>query len=120
MAWTVDPIDARMMWPRTCKHLLAHPDTTHRRTNEHARCDYLSDDTRRRRRVSDCGIDDRFVKELSETMQPCCSSLFVLIRSMTTDKVFDELRGIGGEIISTSLSKDIEARLRTTIQGSSA
>ena len=65
--------------------------------------------------VSDFGVNDDFVKRLSETMKPGCSGLFVLIRSMTEDKVLDELRGLGGEILKTSLPREAEGRLREAI-----
>ena len=67
--------------------------------------------------VSDYGVDDNFVKEISENMKPCCSGLFVLIRSMTEDKVLQELHGVGGKIIKTSLTHDAEERLRAALNG---
>jgi len=65
---------------------------------------------------SDYGIDDDFIKDLSKEVEPCCSALFILIRRMTEDKVFDELGKIGGTVIKTSLSKDAEERLQTALQ----
>lgn len=67
--------------------------------------------------VSDYGIDDDFIRELSARMEPCCSALFVLIRSMTEDKVLHELEGLGGTVIRTSLSEDAERRLQSALQG---
>tara|TARA_R110002096_G_C14626170_1_gene724470 strand:- start:76 stop:555 length:480 start_codon:yes stop_codon:yes gene_type:complete len=66
--------------------------------------------------ISDYGVDDDFVKLLSENMKPCCSGLFILIRSMTEDKVLEQLHGLGGEIVTTSLSHDAEDRLREAIR----
>jgi uncharacterized membrane protein len=65
---------------------------------------------------SDYGIDDNFIKSLSDEVEPCCSALFVLIRKMTADRVLEELEGIGGKIIKTSLSKDEEERLQSALQ----
>jgi uncharacterized membrane protein len=65
---------------------------------------------------SDFGIDDDFIKGLSNEVEPCCSALFVLIRKMTADRVLEELEGVGGKIIKTSLSKDEEERLQRALQ----
>lgn len=65
---------------------------------------------------SDYGIDDDFIKDLSKEVEPCCSALFILIRRMTEDKVFDELGKIGGTVIKTSLSKEAEERLQEALQ----
>jgi len=65
---------------------------------------------------SDYGIEDDFIKDVSKEVEPCCSALFILIRRMTEDKVFDALENIGGTVLRTSLSKDAEKRLQTAIQ----
>jgi uncharacterized membrane protein len=39
---------------------------------------------------------------------------------MTVDKVLDELKGSGGTIIKTSLSKDLEAKLQQALQSEKA
>ena len=70
--------------------------------------------------MSDYGVDDEFVKKVSDGMKPCCSALFVLIRSMTEDKVLEELHGLGGEIVKTSLSHDAEERLAEALRGDPA
>ena len=66
--------------------------------------------------LSDYGIDDDFVRSLSSEVEPCCSALFVLADSMTTDKVINELHGTGGRLLKTSLSADVEARLQQSLQ----
>ena len=66
--------------------------------------------------TSDYGIDDEFIKDVSKEVEPCCSALFILIRRMTEDKVFDALENIGGTVLRTSLSKDAEKRLQAAIQ----
>jgi len=68
--------------------------------------------------LADYGINDNFIKQLSEDMKPCCSGLFILVRSMTQDKVLEELQGVGGKVITTSLPSDVEDKLRTAIQKS--
>jgi uncharacterized membrane protein len=66
--------------------------------------------------LSDVGIDDNFMKELSDNMSPGTSALFVLVRKATADKVLDELRGSGGKVLKTSLSHEDETRLQAAIQ----
>jgi uncharacterized membrane protein len=65
--------------------------------------------------LSDVGIDDNFMKQLSEHLKPGSSVLFVLIRKMTADKVLAELAGTGGKVLQTSLSHEDEAKLQTAL-----
>ena len=62
--------------------------------------------------LSDHGLDDGFVREVGNTIQPGHSALFLLIREATPDKLMDELRQFNGRILQTSLSKEAEARLK--------
>ncbi len=66
-------------------------------------------------KLSDIGIDDTFMTELGKTFQPGTSALFVLIRKATPDKVFEKLKGFGGKVIQTSLTKDKEEELRKAL-----
>ena len=45
--------------------------------------------------LTDVGIDDKFMKELATNMKPGSSTLFVLVRKATPDKVLDEVKGTG-------------------------
>jgi len=65
--------------------------------------------------LTDVGIDDKFMKDLASTMTPESSTLFVLVRKATPDKVLDELKGTGGTVLKTSLSHDNEARLQAAL-----
>lgn len=65
--------------------------------------------------LTDVGIDDKFMKELAETMTPGSSVLFVLVRKATPDKVLEEVKGTGGKILKTSLSHDDETRLQEAL-----
>lgn len=62
--------------------------------------------------LSDYGVDDEFVREVGNTIQPGHSALFLLIREATPDKLMDELKQFNGKILQTSLSKADEARLK--------
>lgn len=65
--------------------------------------------------LSDVGIDNNFMKNLADTMQPNSSVLFVLIRKATPDRVLDELKGTGGKILKTSLSHEDEEKLQAAL-----
>jgi uncharacterized membrane protein len=63
-------------------------------------------------KLSDVGVDDNFIKEVGNKIEPGHSALFLLVREATTDKVIDALKPYGGEIIQTSLSAEDEAKLK--------
>ena len=65
--------------------------------------------------LKDVGINDNFMKDLAATLMPGSSALFVLVRKMTPDKVLQELQGLGGTVIQTSLSDDDEAKLQAAL-----
>jgi uncharacterized membrane protein len=61
---------------------------------------------------SDIGVDDKFIKEVGNTIEPGHSALFLLVISATADKVLDELGDTKATVIQTSLSKEAEEKLR--------
>lgn len=63
-------------------------------------------------KLTDVGINDKFMKELGETFTPGTSALFVLVRKSTPDKVLDRLKGFKGKVIKTSLTVDKEEELK--------
>ena len=63
-------------------------------------------------KLSDIGIDDGFIKEVSNSIDPGNSALFLLVRDVTPDKVLDELTEFDAQVLRTSLSKEDEAKLR--------
>ena len=65
--------------------------------------------------LTDVGINDQFMKELAETMKPGSSTLFVLVRKATPDKVLEEMQGTGGKVLRTSLSHEDEAKLQAAL-----
>jgi uncharacterized membrane protein len=67
--------------------------------------------------LSDYGIDDQFIRSVGSTIEPGSSALFVLVRSVTADKVLPELRPFEGTVLRTSLSNEQEARLQQALQG---
>jgi len=70
--------------------------------------------------LTDFGINDAFMKDLSASLQPGSAALFVLIRKMTGDKVLDAIKGTGGVVLKTSLDHDKEQALRDALAASPA
>ena len=66
-------------------------------------------------KLSDVGIDDKFMREAAGALQPKTAGLFLLIRKMTTDKVLADLKGVGGVLMSTSFDESKEAALREAL-----
>ena len=70
--------------------------------------------------LSDAGINDKFMKEAAEAIQPETAALFLLIRKMTTDKVLAALQGEGGTVMRTSLDHTNETALQAALTGAQA
>lgn len=70
--------------------------------------------------LTDLGVDDGFMRELADVLQPGSAALFVLIRKMTADKLLDELQGVGGKVLRTSLDHSKERQLRDALAGALA
>ena len=65
--------------------------------------------------LTDVGINDNFMRELAATMSSGSSTLFVLVKKSTPDKVLEELKGTGGRVLKTSLSHEDEAKLQAAL-----
>ena len=68
-------------------------------------------------KLVDVGINDQFMKDSAEALQPGTAGLFLLIRKMTTDKVLADLEGVGGQVMRTSFDETKEAALREALAG---
>jgi len=67
--------------------------------------------------LTDVGINDQFMKDAAEALQPGTAGLFLLVRKMTTDKVLADLKGVGGTVMRTSFDESKEAALREALAG---
>jgi len=67
-------------------------------------------------KLNDIGINNRFMKELGETITPGTSALFVLVRKATPDKVLEKLKVFKGTVLKTSLTADREEALRAVFE----
>jgi uncharacterized membrane protein len=67
--------------------------------------------------LTDVGVNDAFMKEVAESLQPGNAALFLLIRKLTTDKVLEDLKGVGGKVLRTSFDHTKEDALRNALAG---
>jgi uncharacterized membrane protein len=65
--------------------------------------------------LSDVGIDDKFMKDLADGLPPRSSALFVLVRKATPERVLEEVKGLGGKILKTSLAHEDQAKLQAAL-----
>ncbi|MGJ0397277.1 MAG: DUF1269 domain-containing protein [Methylocystis sp.] len=68
--------------------------------------------------LTDYGINNDFMKQLSETLQPGNAALFLLIKKVTGDKVLEAVKGTGGTVLKTSLDDSKEKALRDALAAS--
>jgi uncharacterized membrane protein len=67
-------------------------------------------------KFSDIGIDDKFIKEVGDTIKPGTSALFLMVRDAKGDRVLEELGNKSGvHIVRTSLSREAEDKLREAL-----
>ncbi len=65
--------------------------------------------------LTDFGINDQFMKDVAEAIPPGGAALFILVRKMTTDKVVDGLKGVGGTVLRTSFDKSTDEMIRAAL-----
>jgi uncharacterized membrane protein len=70
--------------------------------------------------LTDAGIEDRFMKDVAQSLQSGNSALFLLIRKMTADKVLAALQGVGGTVMRTSFDHTKEEALRQALAAHTA
>lgn len=67
-------------------------------------------------KATDVGIDDKFIKEVGESLDIGQSALFMLVVEATQDKVLDALSKFGGDVYQTSLSNEDEEKLKKALE----
>jgi len=65
--------------------------------------------------LTDFGIRDQFMKDLAAKVKSGDAVLFLLIKSMTADKVLNEIKDAGGTVLKTSLDETKEQHLRDAL-----
>jgi uncharacterized membrane protein len=67
-------------------------------------------------KFADYGIDNKFIKDVSDQVTPGTSALFLYVSRATPDKVIERLKPHEPTVLRTSLSQDAEERLRAAVQ----
>jgi uncharacterized membrane protein len=65
-------------------------------------------------KLGDIGVDDTFIQEVSETVEPGTSALFLLAREANVERIEAEISDFEFTIIETNLSPEDESQLRET------
>jgi uncharacterized membrane protein len=60
-------------------------------------------------------VNEDFMRQLGDKLQPGKAALVVLVRKSTPDKVLPRLGNHDGQVLQTSLSDDDEAKLRAAV-----
>lgn len=68
--------------------------------------------------LAEVGINDKFMRDLADTLMPGSSVLFVLMNKLMPDKILKDLAGSGGRVLKSSLSHENEARLQAILKAS--
>jgi uncharacterized membrane protein len=68
--------------------------------------------------MSDVGIDDKFIKQVGESITPGTSALFLLVSNAVVDKVLEQTKDLKYEVLQTNLSQESEDNLRAAISAS--
>jgi uncharacterized membrane protein len=64
----------------------------------------------------DLSLENDYLKEIRETIEPGNSALFLLVQDVTPEVMLAVLQQSGGKIMKTSLSNEDEARLRAAFE----
>ena len=67
-------------------------------------------------KASDIGIDNKFIKQVGDSLDPGGAALFMLVIKATPDKVLEQMKQYGGEVYQTSLSNEDEEKLKKALE----
>ena len=66
--------------------------------------------------LKDRGIDDGFIRNVSNSLQPDSSAIFLLVKEGgDTEKIREELRPFKAKVVHTTLAPEVEKQLRDTL-----
>jgi uncharacterized membrane protein len=68
-------------------------------------------------KVAKTGIDEQFLDEVRDTLQPGTSALFLVVSRVTPDRAVEALSRYGGTVLESSLSEDQERELQEALHG---
>ena len=71
-------------------------------------------------KLSDIGIDDKWIKEVAASIQPGGSGLFVMARDTNQERVLPEMAKFGGTVIRTNLTTEQQQALEDALSQSAS
>jgi uncharacterized membrane protein len=69
---------------------------------------------------ADYGIDDKWIKQVSDAIQPGGSALFVMARDTNQERVLPEMAKFGGTVIRTNLTSEQQQALAEALSPAAA
>jgi uncharacterized membrane protein len=70
--------------------------------------------------LTDYGINEDLIREISSAIKPDSSALFLLVRKAQPEKVLAEFKDYNGRIIRSSLSPELETKLQQALSQKAA
>lgn len=67
-------------------------------------------------KLRDHGIPDDFIEDLSASLGPDSSALFLLVKEANAEKALAKIKPFKGRVLSTTLDEEQEKRLRQTLR----
>jgi uncharacterized membrane protein len=71
-------------------------------------------------KLSDYGIDDKWIKDVAASIPPGGSALFVMARNTNAERVLPEMAKFGGTVIKTNLTDEQQQALEDALSHSAA
>jgi uncharacterized membrane protein len=71
-------------------------------------------------KLSDYGIDDKWIKDVASAITPGGSGLFVMARNTNQERVLPEMAKFGGTVIRTNLTTEQQQALENALAASAA
>lgn len=66
--------------------------------------------------LSDYGINDKFMKDVSSMLKPGQAALFMMVSTKASERVIENLARHGGEVLRTNLDESHEQRVRDAFE----
>ena len=67
-------------------------------------------------KLKDVGIEDNFIKEVSEYLKPNTAALFLLVDEANGPKVFENLKPFKAQVLTNTLTEEQEKRLQKALE----
>jgi uncharacterized membrane protein len=67
-------------------------------------------------KMADMGVDKKFVKQVSDDLQPGSSALFIIVRDSVPNAAISALKPYQGNVYHTSLPSSVEDELRNVLK----